>query len=198
MLYRASLLSVCLLTGCSLLPDGQETASPTARSAPKKAEQPLLFYTERLADQLFAELGPIAIGQVAVVTFVDADTLKPEPVHFRFRQLGLQLQESMQTVASQLGYQVVELRATNQISLYAEHEQGLSRELAELAKQQQVRFVIAGTMTQGDYDTTVNAKLVDTEHNRVIAAASNLIPQLAFDQNEKVRMRQDKLYRLEY
>ncbi|MFC4656973.1 FlgO family outer membrane protein [Rheinheimera marina] len=189
---------MCLLTGCSLLPDGQETASPTARSAPKKAEQPLLFYTERLADQLFAELGPIAIGQVAVVTFVDADTLKPEPAHFRFRQLGLQLQESMQTVASQLGYQVVELRATNQISLYAEHEQGLSRELAELAKQQQVRFVIAGTMTQGDYDTTVNAKLVDTEHNRVIAAASNLIPQLAFDQNEKVRMRQDKLYRLEY
>ena len=54
-------ITVLLLCSCSSLPQGQDIADPVKVS---KAEQhpPLLFYTERLADQLFHKLQPLAVS----------------------------------------------------------------------------------------------------------------------------------------
>ena len=109
--------------------------------------------------------------------------------------LGLQLQESMITVASQRGYQVKELRAGQAVEVFSDHERLLTRDLTDLATQQAVRYIIVGTLNQAEQYTTVNARMVDIQTNTVVAAASDLIPAEVLGATEQVQLRQQKLYR---
>jgi TolB-like protein len=101
----------------------------------------------------------------------------------------------MIAVASQRGYQVKELRLAKAVSVYADHERQLSRDLSELATQQSVRYVIVGTLNQSEFYTTVNARLVDIQTNSVVAAASDVIPAEVLGSSEQLQLRQQKLYR---
>ncbi len=192
----ALMLGTALLTtACVQLPEPSEQRQQTAVLQPEVAVTPLLYYTERIADRLFKDLKPITPGAIAVVSFTDVKSLAPDPYNLSMNLLGLQLQESMLTVASQLGYQVKELRLASSVKIYADHERMLSRDINELATQQSVRYVIAGTLNQSENYTTVNARLVDIQTNTVIAAASDLVPSAVLGSAEQVQLRQQMLYR---
>jgi TolB-like protein len=189
-----SVLSVMLLllvSSCAQEPQRQQSA----RTEQQIAITPVLYYTERIADRLFQDLGPIPDGTMAVVSFTELKSLAPDPYNLSMNLLGLQLQESMLTVASQRGYKVKELRLASQVMVYQDHERILSRDIAELATQQSVRYVIAGTLNQAENYTTVNARLVDIQSNTIIAAASDLVPANVLGSAEKVQLRQQQLYR---
>lgn len=189
------LLTICftawLTAGCQPIVKRQTAAAPVQTNA----VAPVLVYTERLADQLFAGLAPIQKGSIAVVSFTELKSLAPDPYNLSLNLLGLQLQESMIAVASQRGYQVKELRLAKSVSVYADHERQLSRDLSELATQQSVRYVIVGTLNQSEFYTTVNARLVDIQTNSVVAAASDVIPAEVLGSSEQLQLRQQKLYR---
>ncbi|MEE2000173.1 FlgO family outer membrane protein [Alkalimonas sp. MEB108] len=185
------LMIVLVLSACSQTAVRQQAAAPEA----KPRLDPVLFYTERLADQLLTGLPPLPHGSMTAVTFTDSATLQPDHTNVRMRHLGLQLQESMLTVASQLGYQVTEFRAGNALQLHAQHDSLLTRQLSELAAEQSVRYVIAGTLSQHEDFTIVNARLVDTETNRVVAAAADQIPTAVLGSAEQVQLRQQRIYR---
>lgn len=186
-------LMTCLLliSSCAQEPQRQQSA----RSEQQIAITPILYYTERLADRLFQDLGPIPEGAIAVVSFTELKSLAPDPYNLSMNLLGLQLQESMLTVASQRGYKVKELRLASQVKIYQDHERILSRDITELATQQSVRYVIAGTLNQAENYTTVNARLVDIQSNTIVAAASDLVPANVLGSAEKVQLRQQQLYR---
>ena len=185
------LLVVLVLSACSQSALRQQAADSEA----KPRLDPVLFYTERLADQLLTGLPPLPHGSMTAVTFTDSATLQPDTTNARIRHLGLQLQESMLTVASQLGYQVTEFRAGNALQLHAQHDSLLTRQLSELAVEQSVRYVIAGTLSQHEDFTIVNARLVDTETNRVLAAAADQIPTAVLGSAEQVQLRHQMIYR---
>ncbi|MCC5827164.1 FlgO family outer membrane protein [Alkalimonas sp.] len=185
------LVVVLALSACSQLAVRQQAADTEA----KPRLDPVLFYTERLADQLLTGLPPLPHGSMTAVTFTDSATLQPDATNVRMRHLGLQLQESMLTVASQLGYQVTEFRAGQALQLHAQHDSLLTRQLSGLATEQSVRYVIAGTMSQHEDFTIVNARLVDTETNRVLAAAADQIPTAVLGSAEQVQLRQQMIYR---
>lgn len=180
-----------LNVGCQPLVKRQTAAAPMQSNA----AAPVLVYTERLADQLFMGLAPIQKGAIAVVSFTELKSLAPDPYNLSLNLLGLQLQESMIAVASQRGYQVKELRLAQAVSVYADHERQLSRDLTQLATQQSVRYVIVGTLNQSEFYTTVNARLVDIQTNSVMAAASDVIPAEVLGSSEQIQLRQQKLYR---
>ena len=182
---------VGLNVGCQPLVKRQTAAVPMQSNA----AAPVLVYTERLADQLFMGLAPIQKGAIAVVSFTELKSLAPDPYNLSLNLLGLQLQESMIAVASQRGYQVKELRLAQAVSVYADHERQLSRDLTQLATQQSVRYVIVGTLNQSEFYTTVNARLVDIQTNSVMAAASDVIPAEVLGSSEQIQLRQQKLYR---
>ncbi len=48
------------------------------RLAQKDQHPPLLYYTERLADQLFYQLQPLESGAIAVTTFADVQLMAPD------------------------------------------------------------------------------------------------------------------------
>ncbi|SEA45566.1 FlgO family outer membrane protein [Alkalimonas amylolytica] len=185
------LVVLLALSACSQTVVRQQAADTEA----KPRLDPVLFYTERLADQLLTGLPPLPHGSMTAVTFTDSATLQPDSTNVRMRHLGLQLQESMLTVASQLGYQVTEFRAGQALQLHAQHDSLLTRQLSELATEQAVRYVIAGTLSQHEDFTIVNARLVDTETNRVLAAAADQIPTAVLGSAEQVQLRQQMIYR---
>ena len=187
-------ITVLLLCSCSFLPQGQDVADPVTKS---KAEQhpPLLFYTERLADQLFHKLQPLESGAIAVTTFADVQLMAPDTSRKSSYNASLQLQESMQTVATQLGYQVSEIRLNDAVLVHPGYENSLGRDLNLLAQNQQARYVITGTLTEGEVHITVNAKLIDLKSQQVLAAASSVIPVAVLWPNEQLQLRHNKLYR---
>lgn len=171
----------------------QVAAEPTGE--PMKVEGPLLYYTERVADRLFTGLKPLVRGPVAVVSFTELRSLAPDPYNVTLNMLGLQLQESMLTVATQRGYQVKELRLGQSVQMYADHERMLTRQLTELAAEQSVRYIIVGTLNQSEQYTMVNARMVDVQSNQVVAAASDIVPAQVLGTTEQVQLRQQRLYR---
>ncbi|WP_127021364.1 FlgO family outer membrane protein [Rheinheimera mangrovi] len=187
-------MTVLLLCSCSFLPQGQDVADPVTKS---KAEQhpPLLFYTERLADQLFHKLQPLESGAIAVTTFADVQLMAPDVSRHSSYNASLQLQESMQTVATQLGYQVSEIRLNDAVMLHPGFENALGRDLSQLAQNQLARYVITGTLTEGEVHITVNAKLIDLKSQQVLAAASSVIPVAVLWPNEQLQLRHNRLYR---
>lgn len=187
-------ITVLLLCSCSSLPQGQDIADPVKIS---KAEQqpPLLFYTERLADQLFHKLQPLESGAIAVTTFADVQLMAPDTSRKSSYNASLQLQESMQTVATQLGYQVSEIRLNDAVLVHPGFENALGRDVSQLAQNQQARYVITGTLTEGEAHITVNAKLIDLKSQQVLAAASSVIPVAVLWPNEQLQLRHNKLYR---
>jgi len=185
-----------LMAGCSLLPQGQEDAAAKPRQVQNlPAVEPLLFYTERLAEQLFYQLPPLDVGAITVATFAEAQALRPDSSRKDSMNLALQLQDSMQTVAAQLGYKVSELRLSTSAVIASDHETVLSRDLSVMTAAKGTRYVITGTMTESDFDMMVNAKLVDLSNQQVMAAASTVIPIRSFSSNEQLQMRHNKLYR---
>lgn len=187
-------ITVLLLCSCSFLPQGQDIAEPSKIS---QAEQhpPLLFYTERLADQLFHKLQPLESGAIAVTTFADVQLMAPDTGRNSSYNASLQLQESMQTVATQLGYQVSEIRLNDAVLVHPGFENSLGRDVSQLAQNQQARYVITGTLTEGEVHITVNAKLIDLKSQQVLAAASSVIPVAVLWPNEQLQLRHNKLYR---
>ncbi|MEN3158888.1 FlgO family outer membrane protein [Alkalimonas sp. NCh-2] len=186
------LLTLALtLTACSQSPARQQSADTAA----KPRLDPVLFYTERLAEQLLRDLPALPHGSMTAVTFTDSATLQPDATNVRMRHLGLQLQESMLTVASQLGYQVTEFRAGQSLQLHSQHDSLLTRQLASLATEQNIRYIIAGTLSQHEDFTIVNARLVDTKTNRVVAAAADQIPTAVLGSAKQVQLRQQMIYR---
>ena len=187
-------ITVLLLCSCSSLPQWQDIAG-SDESEVATGPKPLLFYTERLADQLFYKLQPLEAGAIAVTTFSDVQLMTPDTGRGSTYNTALQLQESMQTVATQLGYQVSELRLNSAVVLHPGYEAVLSRDISQLAQTQSARYVITGTLTEGELHITVNAKLIDVKSQQVLAAASSVIPVDVLWPLEQVQMRHNKLYR---
>ncbi|MGY0577280.1 MAG: FlgO family outer membrane protein [Paraglaciecola chathamensis] len=186
-----SLLAL-ILSGCAHLPSWQEDAE----EGQIVAEEPLLLHTEQIANKLFASLAPIEYGNLAVVSFTELETLALSKANHSLNMLGLQLQESMLSVSTQRGFNVVEIRAANQVQLFKDHERLLSRDSGDISKDIDVRYMVVGTLLQGNQMTTVNARLLDLREGTVIAAVSDNVPNSVIGLNaNQIQMKHNKLYR---
>ncbi len=75
--FKTMLSVFCLLlvSSCAQEPQRQHSA----RTEQQIAITPVLYYTERIADRLFQDLGPIPDGTIAVVSFTELKSLAPDP-----------------------------------------------------------------------------------------------------------------------
>jgi TolB-like protein len=186
-----SLLAL-ILSGCAHLPSWQEDAE----EGQIVAEEPLLLHTEQIANKLFASLTPIEYGNLAVVSFTELESLALSKANHSLNMLGLQLQESMLSVSTQRGFNVVEIRAANQVQLFKDHERLLSRDSGDISKDIDVRYMVVGTLLQGNQMTTVNARLLDLREGTVVAAVSDNVPNSVIGLNaNQIQMKHNKLYR---
>lgn len=186
------------LTACNLIPP-PEPSIPT--DAPKAAMAPYTVneYVVNLTSQLGQVNGALnANARIGVSSFYYADALDTKLVTGQASGLSLQIQESLLTQFTQLGYHTVEYRLGNNLILAQNADSILSRDLSKLRNRQNIDLVITGTVTRQQHAYIVNARLVNIENKQVLSAGSTEIPINVMWGNEKIQQRDGSLYRSEY
>lgn len=199
---RYLLASVLLATlgGCAHFSEPDETVTLPVRqvTAVGLSPQPLGFYTERLAQQLFAELAQqttIRQKQLAVSSFLPVRPLSLAQLSAQEVELANQLADSMLTEAVQRGYDAVDIRLRREVLLQEDHEQSFSRQLTALKQQHQARVLLSGTYSVQEDGFIVNVRLIDVDSQKVLAAATDYVPDNVLWSAEKMRTRGNYLYR---
>ncbi|ASM50811.1 hypothetical protein PESP_a2925 [Pseudoalteromonas espejiana DSM 9414] len=186
------------LTACNLVPP-PEPSIPT--DAPKAAMAPYTVneYVVNLTSQLGQVNGALnANARIGVSSFYYADALDTKLVTGQASGLSLQIQESLLTQFTQLGYHTVEYRLGNNLILAQNADSILSRDLSKLRNRQNIDLVITGTVTRQQHAYIVNARIVNIENKQVLSAGSTEIPINVMWGNEKIQQRDGSLYRSEY
>ncbi|MCQ8877415.1 FlgO family outer membrane protein [Pseudoalteromonas shioyasakiensis] len=186
------------LTACSLTSDEPEK-TPSQVETPAMSAYTVHQYVNDLSTQLSHINGPFkSSARIAVTSFYLADELETGLANGQVDGLSQQIQESLITQFTQLGYNIIEYRLENTINLSASADSMLSRDITKLRQRQNIDYVITGTLTRQQHAYIVNARMVDTKDNVIASAASTEIPINVMWGDEKIQQRGGYIYRSEY
>ncbi|TDF39835.1 hypothetical protein EYS14_10095 [Alteromonadaceae bacterium M269] len=167
------------ITQTAQTPETQYIALPrrTNRYRADYVHKDVSDYAEQLTIELIHNLNGIkADARVGVASFVDFDfQLK------RATPLGNQLAESFITELQAFGISVVDFKATGNVQVGTDGDFVFSREASELASQQELEYVLSGTLRHNERGVFVNARIISLPHRRVVAAGKTFIPQVVIE-----------------
>ncbi|MEO2282185.1 FlgO family outer membrane protein [Pseudoalteromonas pernae] len=194
---------ISILMGCALLqacaPSQRIEVVPRVAESHPVQQNSIHQHSVRLANSMASSLRSIPYGaKVAVGTFLPPKTLKAESVPWQQQDIALQLQESLMTIYTQMGFTVVEYRTRNHIALEPHADVMLSRDVAQLAQRQEIDFYVTGTLTEQEDAYVVNVRMIDSDNNQVVAAATDYLPNTILMHADKVRMTNGHLQRRAY
>lgn len=163
----------CLVAGLPLFAVAQQTGA--AVSAPRLGEAEVFQQAvSDMANQLNQNMGRRA-GQVFILTsFSDLNKIS-ESSH-----LGQLISENLIHELQTRGWDLVELRLANAISVNGSGEFGLSREHRRLKEQFQASGIITGTYSLAGRYVMVNARVMNYETGSVVSSAQVRLPLSAF------------------
>lgn len=192
--------AIGLLTGAVLAGCARPVApAATEATVSELSPQPLGFYTERLARQLFAQLddSPLWLTrpQIAVSSFLPATALHLRDANTEQRDFANQLSESMLAHSRQFGYAVYEYRLSNEVMLAEDYEQALSRQLSDINSKGEANTLLTGTYTLQQDAVIVNARLIHIPSKQVLAAVTDYIPANVLWSTQQVNKRGAMFYR---
>lgn len=198
------LLGVMVTTGCTLTTSSSKNntvvAVDPALAQPTTERNTVDYYTQKLAHQLYSSmltLKPSAGIAIGTFTQVDSLMLNADKNH-PLRLLGLQLEEGMMSATIRQGLKVIEYKTRKNLTLKSDQDLMLSRDINQLSASNDIRYFLTGTLTEQENGVVVNARLIDTDNNQVVAAATDYVPIDVFWQDNKVKMKQNVIYRTGY
>jgi TolB-like protein len=128
-------------------------------------------YAGQLASKL-AEFRALEGARVGVASFVEFDqSLRTTS------SLGNQFAEALATELPQYGVQVVDFKLTQYIDVSPRGDLALSRDMQDLTTQIDMKYVLTGTLVATNRGVKINSRVVSTQDNSVIAAASTFVPK---------------------
>ncbi|MGJ8681939.1 FlgO family outer membrane protein [Paraglaciecola sp.] len=191
------MLSACVLTD---LGSSAENAHSTNSLKDRNFHQQntLHRHVEKLARQLLSSSNLIDnVGTVAIGTILPALQENGDPLP-QSKMLGLQIQESLMTFATQAGLQVVDFKTMPTIKITSAADKMLSREVEDLNSNISADYFLTGTYTKQENSTIVNIRLVQLPDNIVLAAATDYIPNDTMWSSSKVTLKNNQIYRSAY
>jgi hypothetical protein len=186
------------LAACSLIPQPEPSIST---NAPKAAMAPYTVndYVNNLTAQLNSLQRPLSRNsRIGVSSFFLADKIDSKLMSEQGAGLSQQIQESLLTQMTLLGYNIVEYRLGNNLNLLENADSILSRDLNKLRDRQNIDLIITGTVTRQQHAYIVNARLININNKQILSAGSTEIPINVMWGNEKIQQRDGYLYRSEY
>ena len=161
----AALTAALMSSACVTAPQNEH---PVPADNPRAVQETTYTLTEALAQQ-----APVWVrsGPVLVATFVDVDQLEQSTT------LGRTVTEQVTTRLVQLGFPVVEVKLRS--ALFVKQDTGellLSREIGQIAREQEARAVLVGTYAVGRRGVHLSARLIDPHSGQVLAAQDGLLP----------------------
>lgn len=193
------ILLVTLVSGCAMTNLMEDTNALARVSAPPSHPSNSLHgHVEKLARQLLSTSQLIDTSNtIAVGTILPAMSPSGEPLPSQLA-LGLQIQESLMTFATQAGLKVIEYKTMPNIKISHHADKMLSRQVDELQPSISADYFLTGTYTLQENNTMVNIRLIQVPDNIVLAAATDYVPNDAMWTTSKVKMKHNQIYRNAY
>lgn len=142
--------------------------------------------------QLIDKTNTVAVGTILPTMHSNGESL---PSHLA---LGLQIQESLMTFATQAGLKVIEYKTMPNIKISEQSDKMLSRQVNELNPTISADYFLTGTYTLQESNTIVNIRLIQIPENIVLAAATDYVPNDVMWSTSKISMKNNQIYRNAY
>jgi TolB-like protein len=190
--------ALSLLSACSMLPSDDTAHQQALPSFVDTSELSVHHYVEQLTKQLLLTAKPIDLTQsVAVGTFLPTESINGKDMPTA-NILGQQIQESFVTLATQAGLNVIEFKTAKAIKIQQNQDLMLSRQVSEINSYIKADYYLTGTYTTQQQSIVINARLIETSSQRVIAAATDFIPSNVMWAQGKVMMKDKSIFRTAY
>lgn len=122
----------------------------------------------------FAELKGAKVG---VTSFVEFDETLEQS-----NALGNQFAEALASVLPQYGVDVIEYKLTRGINIRPDGDFVMSRDVKKLHNEVGMDYVLTGTLVTTRRGVQINSRVVSVSQQKVIAAASTLLPHQVLQQ----------------
>jgi TolB-like protein len=188
-----------LVCGCAVTDlisetnDVDDVTSSTAHSS-----NALHKHVEKLTRQLLSTSQLINTAKTVAVGTILPTTLSSGESLPSYSTLGLQIQESLITFATQVGLKVIEYKTMPNIKISEKADKMLSRRIDELDPTISADYFLTGTYTLQENSTIVNIRLIQVPENIVLAAATDYLPNDVMWSASKVTLKNNKIYRNGY
>lgn len=162
-----------LIASCGYSPiyNGKEPYAGSRFMLMENPRHTMDFFVESMTDELVVTNTSIsARTPIAVTSFVDLQHLDATS------WLGNSVSEAFIYQLQQRGFQVVDFKTTGSIRVTKEGDFAQSRDWNELAQEQQVTYVLTGTMLRQEGGVLVNARVVSMGSRIVVATAQGFLP----------------------
>jgi TolB-like protein len=193
------ILTVTLISGCAitdLMDESEDIVDVTGLNM--HPSNILHRHVEKLVRQLLStsqlidKTNTVAVGTILPTIHSNGESL---PSHLA---LGLQIQESLMTFATQAGLKVIEYKTMPNIKISKQSDKMLSRQVNELNPTISADYFLTGTYTLQESSTIVNIRLIQIPENIVLAAATDYVPNDVMWSTSKVTLKNNQIYRNGY
>ena len=193
--------TLCLMFLIGTLASGCAKTDVTVSNARPSNAHPsntLHRHVEKLVTQLLStsrlidKTNTVAVGTILPTMDTSGESLPSRSA------LGLQIQESLMTFASQAGLKVIEYKTMPNIKISAQADKMLSRQVNELSPTITADYFLTGTYTLQENNTIVNIRLIQVPENIVLAAATDYVPNNVMWSSSKVALKNNQIYRNGY
>ncbi|MDA8621145.1 FlgO family outer membrane protein [Psychrosphaera sp.] len=197
------LIAILALSGCTTIERLAELQNPPVEKGyeqymPERNAASFHGHVEQLARQLLNTTNYFNVGQpILVGTFLPANTLS-EDKNASIAPFGLQLQESFVTFLTQAGLKVTEFKVQKQVNISQNADMFMSRDVNSLEKNITADYLLVGHYVQQENELVVNARIINLSDKTVVAAATDYIPMNTMWSHDKVKLKNDQIYRGEY
>jgi TolB-like protein len=162
-----------LLTSCAYAPiyNGKEPYSGSQFMLMDSPRHTMDFFIESMTEDLM--VSNVAVSSrtpIAIASFVDLQNLDAT------NWLGNSVSEGFIHQFQRRGFKVVDFKTTGSIQVTQQGDFALSRDWQELAQEQQVQYVLTGTMLRQEGGVLVNARVVGMQSRVVVATAQGFLP----------------------
>jgi TolB-like protein len=162
-----------VLTSCAYSPiyNGKESYSGSKFMLMESPRHTMDFFVESLTDELVQSNTSVsARTPIAVASFVDLQNMDAT------NWLGNSVSEGFIHQLQRRGFKVVDFKTTGSIQVTSNGDFALSRDWKDLAQEQQIQYVLTGTMLRQEGGVLVNARVIGMQSRIVVASAQGFLP----------------------
>ncbi|MDG3088807.1 FlgO family outer membrane protein [Vibrio hannami] len=162
-----------LLASCAYSPiyNGKEPYTGSRFMLYENPRHTLDFFVESMTEDLVVTNTSIsARTPIAVASFVDLQHMDST------NWLGNTVSEAFIHQLQQRGFKVVDFKTTGSIRVTQQGDFAISRDWNDLMQEQQIQFVLTGTMLRQEGGIIVNARVVGLQSRIVVATAQGFLP----------------------
>ena len=167
------LVPVMFLTACAYAPiyNGKEPYSGSQFMLLDSPRHTLDFFVESLTEELVESNTSVsARTPIAVTSFVDLQNMDAT------NWLGNTVSEGFIYQFQRRGFKVVDYKTTGSIQVTSQGDFAFSRDWKDLAKEQDIEYVLTGTMLRQEGGVLINARVVGMQSRIVVASAQGFLP----------------------